>query len=128
MGWYISAYTLGAATFQPLSGKLYTYLPTKLVFLSFLFLFEVGSLVCGAAPSSAALIIGRAIAGMGVSGIVNGALGIIAASVEKSQSPTYTGILFGISQMGLVVGPLVGGALTKHVTWRWCKSQAYASS
>lgn len=124
-GWYIGAYTLGAATLQPLSGKLYTHFPTKLIFLSFLFLFEVGSLICGVAPSSTVFIVGRAIAGLGVSGIFNGALTIIAASVENSKTPTYTGLLFGVSQMGMVVGPLVGGGLTEHVTWRWCKYQVH---
>jgi MFS family permease len=121
VGWYVGAYTLGAATLQPLSGKLYTHFPTKLVFLSFIFIFEVGSLICGVAPSSAVFIVGRAIAGLGVSGIFNGALTIIAASVEKSKSPMYTGLLFGVSQMGMVAGPLIGGGLTENVTWRWCR-------
>lgn len=125
MGWYVGAYTLGAATLQPLSGKLYTHFPTKFVFLSFLFLFEVGSLICGVAPSSAVFIVGRAIAELGVSGIFNGALTIIAASVEKSKIPTYTGLFFGVSQMGMVAGSLIGGGLTEHVTWRWCKYQVH---
>ncbi|USP77299.1 efflux pump protein [Curvularia clavata] len=120
VGWYIGAYTLGAATLQPLSGKLYTLFPTKLVFLSFVFVFEVGSLICGIAPSSAVFIVGRAIAGLGVSGIFNGALTIVVASVEKSKSPMYTGILFGVSQMGMVAGPLIGGGLTENAIWRWC--------
>jgi MFS family permease len=127
VGWYVGAYTLGAATLQPLSGKLYTHFSTKLVFLSFIFLFEIGSLLCGVAPSSAVFIVGRAIAGLGVSGIFNGALTIIAASVEISKSPMYTGILFGVSQMGMVVGPLIGGGLTEHATWRWCRFHIHAN-
>jgi MFS family permease len=62
--------------------------------------FELGSLICGVAPNSTGLIMGRVVAGLGVSGIVNGALTIIAASVEKEKSPLYMGILFGVSQMG----------------------------
>ncbi|KAF1832996.1 efflux pump protein [Decorospora gaudefroyi] len=120
IGWYVSAYTLGAATLQPLSGKLYTFFSTKLVFLSFVFMFEAGSLICGVASSSAVFIVGRAVAGLGVSGILNGALTVIAASVEKSRSPMYTGFFFAVAQMGVVVGPLVGGGLTQLVSWRWC--------
>ncbi len=57
---------------------------------------------------------------MGASGVVNGALTMLAGAVPLHKSPTYTGILLGISQLGIVCGPLVGGALTQHATWRWC--------
>jgi MFS family permease len=105
---------------QPLSGKLYTHFRTKYIFLAFLFLFELGSLICALAPSSVVFIIGRAVAGLGVSGGLNGALTIIAAGVPREKSPMYVGILIGVAQMGVVSGPLIGGAFTEHVSWRWC--------
>ena len=83
-------------------------------------MFELGSLVCGVAPSSVVFIIGRALAGLGASGIVNGALTMLAGAVPLHKSPTYTGILLGVSQIGILCGPLVGGSLTQHATWRWC--------
>src|SRR4051812_26180563 len=52
VGWYVGAYTLATATLQPLSGKFYTHFNTKVVFLVFVFTFELGSLVCGVASSS----------------------------------------------------------------------------
>jgi MFS family permease len=78
------------------------------------FLFELGSLICGVAPSSMALIIGRAVAGLGVSGMVNGALSIIATSVEREKSPLYTGVLIGTAQMGecLIERWAIKGGLT----------------
>jgi MFS family permease len=94
------------------------------VFLSFVGVFELGSLLCGTATSSKALIVGRAIAGVGVSGFVNGALSIMASSVEREKSPLYTGISIGTAQMGIVAGPLIGGALTEHLSWRWCTLSA----
>jgi MFS family permease len=63
-------------------------------------IFELGSLLCGVAPSSKVLIVGRAVAGLGVSGIVNGGLTILAGCVEREKSPLYTGILIGTAQMG----------------------------
>jgi MFS family permease len=70
------------------------------VYLAFVFVFELGSLICGVAPSSTVLIVGRSVAGLGVSGMVNGALSIIASGVEREKSPLYTGILIGTAQMG----------------------------
>lgn len=55
-------------------GKVYTFYPIKIVFLSNILLFEVGSALCGAAPSSAAFIVGRAIAGIGAAGIFGGSV------------------------------------------------------
>jgi MFS family permease len=112
---------LTAATLQPLSGKFYTHFSSKAVYLCFVAVFELGSLICGIAASSKAFIVGRAVAGMGVSGMVNGALTILAGSVERAKSPLYTGIVIGTAQMGVVAGPLIGGALTEHASWRWCE-------
>lgn len=67
------------------------------------------------------LIIGRAIAGIGVSGSQNGAFTIVAASVPLEKRPALIGMLMGGSQLGLVIGPLIGGALTEYTSWRWCK-------
>jgi MFS family permease len=54
-----------------LSGKVYTYFSIKWSFLAFFAIFEVGSALCGAAQSSVMLIVGRAIAGLGASGLTN---------------------------------------------------------
>lgn len=59
------------------------------------------------------LIIGRVIAGMGASGIINGALTIISCVVPLHKRPAMMGALMGCGQMGLVVGPLIGGAFTQ---------------
>ncbi|KAK3682305.1 major facilitator superfamily domain-containing protein [Podospora appendiculata] len=120
VGWYASAYQLASAALQPLTGKIYTKFSLKWSFLGFFALFEIGSLICGAAVSSTMLIVGRAIAGMGASGLMNGGLTIIASAVPLDKRPSVTGSMMGISQLGIVCGPLVGGALTSYATWRWC--------
>lgn len=74
VGWYGSAYLLTNCCFQLFFGKLYAEFPVKWVFLTALFIFEVGSIVCATAPSSVALIVGRAVAGIGGAGIVSGTL------------------------------------------------------
>lgn len=57
---------------------------------------------------------------MGSSGLINGALTILAACVPLAKRPVYLGIVMSVSQLGIVLGPLIGGALTQYTTWRWC--------
>lgn len=114
IGWYGSAYMLTAAIFNPLSGRVYQLYPIKWVFLLSLVVFEVGSALCGAAPSSAAFIVGRAIAGMGAAGVFSGGIMILVPLVPLRRRPVFTavfGMAFGISS---VLGPLVGGAFTDN--------------
>lgn len=80
----------------------------------------MGSLICGVATSSKMLIVGRAVAGMGSSGIQNGGITIIAAAAPLERRPVLIGTLIGFCQLGVVFGPLIGGALTEYTTWRWC--------
>ncbi|KAL1604784.1 hypothetical protein SLS60_004324 [Paraconiothyrium brasiliense] len=120
VGWYGSAYLLPGCGFQLLFGKLYTLFRVKWVFLSGLFLFELGSLICGVAPNSVALIIGRAIAGIGSSGLFTGAMMVIAHTIPLQKRPAYMGMTGGVYGIASVVGPLIGGAFTDKATWRWC--------
>ncbi|KAK3389374.1 putative MFS multidrug transporter [Podospora didyma] len=120
VGWYASAFQISNAALQPLTGKVYSRMNIKWTFLSFFLIFEIGSAVCGAAQSSIMLIIGRAIAGLGSSGLMNGALTILANAVPPQKQPGYIGLSLAIAQLGIVAGPLVGGALTEYASWRWC--------
>ena len=87
--------------------------------MSFFVIFELGSAISGAATSSPMLIIGRAIAGAGAAGLMSGTLSIVAVIVSLRNRPLYTGILSSLFGISTIAGPLIGGAFTQHVTWRW---------
>ncbi|KAK5133653.1 hypothetical protein LTR08_007507 [Meristemomyces frigidus] len=120
VGWYGSAYLLTTCAFQLFFGKLYTFLSLKWIYVSAIFIFEVGSAICGAAPNSPALIVGRAVAGLGSAGIFSGAILIVSNTVPLKQRPTYMGMIGGMYGLASVAGPLMGGAFTDKLSWRWC--------
>lgn len=82
-----------ACSFLPTYGRLCGMLNVKWTFLSGIFIFEVGSLICGVAPSSKVLIAGRAIAGTGSAGILTGAYVVVARSTPLQKRPLYVGIV-----------------------------------
>ncbi|KAJ4516481.1 hypothetical protein HRR83_001815 [Exophiala dermatitidis] len=120
IGWYAAAYMLTNSALQPLTGKAYTYFSLKYTFLFFVALFELGSLICAVAQSSTMLVVGRAVAGMGGSGLLNGATIILGVAAPPDQRPMLMGLLMSMAGVGQLAGPLIGGALTQHASWRWC--------
>ncbi|KAI8933398.1 hypothetical protein NX059_010013 [Plenodomus lindquistii] len=113
---------LTCAIFNLVYGKLYQLYNTKWTYLVSIVVFEAGSVLCGAAPSSSALIVGRATAGIGAAGIGCGAIMVTIPLAPLRKRPVCTsffGMAFAVSS---VLGPLVGGTFTDSasLTWRFC--------
>ena len=86
VGWYGSVYLLTCCAFQLLFGKFYTFYSVKGTLLLSILIFEVGSALCGAAPSSVAFIFGRAIAGVGAAGIFAGTVSPLNPSCSSTSA------------------------------------------
>jgi MFS family permease len=118
--WYANAYLLTGCVTQLAWGRIYTFYSTKPIFLAAIAIFEVGSAICGAAPSSIVFIIGRAVAGVGSAGIFSGSSIVLVQIVPLAKRPLYIGLLGAMFGISSVIGPLMGGAFTDKVSWRWC--------
>nr|XP_036580464.1 MFS multidrug transporter [Colletotrichum truncatum]KAF6788376.1 MFS multidrug transporter [Colletotrichum truncatum] len=123
IGWYGSAYFIASVetstVFQPIAGKVYTFLPTKWSLMAFILLFALGSLICGIADSSMILIVGRAVAGLGGSGLLIGNQTVIAGLAPIEKRPANTWVTITVAAPGMLLGPIVGGVITEYSTWRW---------
>lgn len=80
----------------------------------------VGSILCAAATSSVMLIVGRAVAGAGAAAIFSGGMNIVGYSVPLRKRAIYIASLSSMFGISSVIGPILGGAFTDKVSWRWC--------
>ncbi|KAI2618204.1 MFS general substrate transporter [Hypoxylon sp. NC1633] len=117
--WIGIALALGTICILPF-GKAYGVFNVKYLFLSCVVLFELGSVLCGAAPNMNAFIIGRVIQGAGGCGCYSGALTYISMTTTKRERPLYLSGVVAMWGLGSVIGPLIGGAFAQSsATWRW---------
>jgi EmrB/QacA subfamily drug resistance transporter len=117
--WVVDAYALTLAATMLNAGSLGDLLGRKRVFLIAIGLFTVASTLCGAAQSPAWLIIARGAQGIGGAGMFAVSLAIITQEFHGRERGTAFGIWGATVGMAVAIGPLVGGALTTYVGWRW---------
>ena len=118
--WLAGAFIMGTAASNLVWGKVFSNFEAKYAYLLNLVIFEVGSAICGAAPTMNALIVGRAIAGVGGSGLYVGINTLISVTTTMQERPMYVslnGLVWGV---GTVLGPIIGGAFAvSSAGWRW---------
>src|ERR1700742_3701873 len=120
--WLVAVYALVATVVQPLYGKLADNFGVRPVFLATVGAFVAGSLLCAAATSMPELLAFRAVQGLGGGGLLSVTVVILGhlrpeePSRESNGGNAAAGLMVGL---GLVVGPLIGGTLVAHASWRW---------
>ncbi|KAF8265936.1 MFS general substrate transporter [Lactarius quietus] len=118
--WVGSAYFLAGCAFSPLHGKLSDLIGRKPVLYSSIFIFLLGSALCGAAKSLTWLIICRAVQGVGGGGIIQLVQITISDIVSLRDRGKYMSLISITYATAGVVGPPVVGLITDRVSWRWC--------
>ncbi|KAJ5179375.1 hypothetical protein N7492_002585 [Penicillium capsulatum] len=113
---FTNAYMLTNAALQLLHGRMYKFYNTLSVFCAIV-LFEIGSTVCGAAPTSAALVIRWIIAGTGSADLMAGAMQILVFVAPLEEQPIYARMLSRMFAVAAVISPVLAASFTERVSW-----------
>jgi EmrB/QacA subfamily drug resistance transporter len=117
--WVVSAYLIAQAVAVPITSKLADIFGRRTMFFFNVAVFLVGSVLSGAAPTMGWLIASRALQGIGGGGLAAAAFTIIADIFPPRERGKWTGLIASMFGLASVVGPLLGGFITDHWTWRW---------
>jgi EmrB/QacA subfamily drug resistance transporter len=117
--WLVNAYTLCLAAFVLTGGSAGDLFGRRRVFVVGIATFAAASIWCGLSPTIAQLILARAIQGVGAALLIPCGLAIIGATFDDAERGKAIGTWAGFSAIAAAVGPLLGGAIVDHVTWRW---------
>src|SRR4051794_28585775 len=118
LSWVTSAYLLAQTAVTPLYGKLGDLYGRKRVLQSAIVLFLAGSALCGLAASMDQLIAFRAVQGLGGGGLIVLTQAIVGDIVPPRERGKYQGLFGGVFALSSVGGPLLGGLIVEHVSWR----------
>ena len=117
--WVVEAYGLLLGALILVGGSLGDLLGRRKMFLAGVTVFAVASAGCGLAPNIHQLVLTRAIQGLGAAFLVPGSLSIISASFSETERGRAIGTWSGFTAITTAIGPVLGGWLIEHASWRW---------
>jgi EmrB/QacA subfamily drug resistance transporter len=117
--WVVTSYLLASTIITALAGRLGDLFGRKRVFQAAVAFFVVGSALCGISQSMAMLVGARALQGLGGGAITVTATALIGEIIPLRDRGRYQGALGAVFGVTTVIGPLLGGYFTDHLSWRW---------
>jgi EmrB/QacA subfamily drug resistance transporter len=117
--WVVTSYLLASTIVTAVVGKLGDLFGRKVVFQASVLFFLAGSVLCGLAGSMTMLVAARALQGIGGGAIMVTAMAVIGEVIPLRERGRYQGALGAVFGVTTVIGPLLGGFFTDHLTWRW---------
>jgi EmrB/QacA subfamily drug resistance transporter len=119
LSWVVTAYLLTSTVSVPISGKLSDIFGRKKLFLIAILVFVAGSALSGISQNMAELIGFRAFQGIGAGMLFSMTFAVIGDLFSPAERARWQGIIAGVFGLASVIGPLLGGYLTDHASWRW---------
>src|SRR5919198_1533057 len=119
VSWVVTAYVVAAAASMPLWGKLGDRHGRKLLLEVSLATFVISSALCAAAQDITQLVALRMVQGAAAGGLMTLAMAAVGDLVAPRERGRYQGYIAAVFALATVVGPLIGGVLVEHASWRW---------